>query len=338
MAELRDILDTDVVARLLDKDLMGRTMLHVAAAAGQREVVKMLARRSAGVTFDDETSSEEEDDEDPYRSWRERTASERAQSPLRGTTPLHRSGSGLGSTLPAEARVRETKDDKVQMLHVLDEEEPARCPPAGWEAGEEQGRAQVSPVRFVDFDPQRSALDLDPQRSASEQGKGNGDGELRWGYLTPGSAGGRKTPGTRGSRRASTGRLSTAGAPSERVKTGMETWDTMLNTRDRAGDTPLHLAAGEGHADVCRSLIRRGAEVEMRNLAGRTPLHVAAMNGAAPFRLSSKHPNWPLFLSRSYPSTGPAPVPRSPRSFRPRWPSLLSPVHGLGAPCEGVRC
>ena len=53
----------------------------------------------------------------------------------------------------------------------------------------------------------------------------------------------------------------------------------MLNLRDRMGNTPLHLAATDGHAEVVDELVYRGSEVETRNLAGRTALHVATMNG-----------------------------------------------------------
>ena len=64
-----------------------------------------------------------------------------------------------------------------------------------------------------------------------------------------------------------------------RVPTGA--WSNLLNLRDRAGDTPLHLAAFDGHAQVVDELLYRGAEVETRNLAGRTALHLACMNGHA---------------------------------------------------------
>ena len=58
-------------------------------------------------------------------------------------------------------------------------------------------------------------------------------------------------------------------------------WSNLLNLRDRAGDTPLHLAAFDGHAQVVDELLYRGAEVETRNLAGRTALHLACLNGHA---------------------------------------------------------
>lgn len=62
------------------------------------------------------------------------------------------------------------------------------------------------------------------------------------------------------------------------MKTGVGTFKNMLDARDRAGNTPLHLAAADGHIDVVEELLTRGAEVEIRNLAGRTALHVACMN------------------------------------------------------------
>ncbi|MGM0674781.1 MAG: ankyrin repeat domain-containing protein [Spirochaetota bacterium] len=39
--------------------------------------------------------------------------------------------------------------------------------------------------------------------------------------------------------------------------------------------TPLHWAAYNGHADIVRSLIDNGADVEATDILGRTPLHVA---------------------------------------------------------------
>lgn len=271
MEELREIIDTDVVARLLDKDGMGRTMLHVAAAAGQVEVVKMLARRSAGVAInDEETSSEEEqvDEEDEYFKWRATTVQQRLATPLLGGG-AEREGEAIEAW---ERRGVETKGDKVQTLVLNEEEEDAMSPVAASPVGhgarhehdEEEGGASPvtrspvrSPVRFAE-----------PGQARHETGKthlGTGDSGRARPPLDGESGGGSplKSRGKTGGRR---------------LDTGLETWDTMLNSRDRSGDTALHLAASEGYEDVCRSLIKRRAEVEMRNLAGRSPLHLAAMN------------------------------------------------------------
>lgn len=43
-----------------------------------------------------------------------------------------------------------------------------------------------------------------------------------------------------------------------------------------AGDTPLHVAAGRGSADICRLLLERGANVHARNGEAATVLHNAA--------------------------------------------------------------
>jgi ankyrin repeat protein len=52
-----------------------------------------------------------------------------------------------------------------------------------------------------------------------------------------------------------------------------------INARDKDGFTPLHMAAGAGHADVVQLLISKGAEVNAANKIGVTPLHVAAATG-----------------------------------------------------------
>ncbi len=48
---------------------------------------------------------------------------------------------------------------------------------------------------------------------------------------------------------------------------------TDVNVRNKAGETPLMMAALKGQPEVCQALIARGAEVR---LSGWTPLHYAA--------------------------------------------------------------
>ncbi len=48
-----------------------------------------------------------------------------------------------------------------------------------------------------------------------------------------------------------------------------------VNARDRAGCTPLHLAAMRGHAEASEWLIRHGADVDAVNVAGDSPADVA---------------------------------------------------------------
>lgn len=51
------------------------------------------------------------------------------------------------------------------------------------------------------------------------------------------------------------------------------------DARDRAGQTPLHIAAFFGHAEVCRLLLRHGAIPEAPDREGRPPLIYAASRG-----------------------------------------------------------
>jgi hypothetical protein len=53
-----------------------------------------------------------------------------------------------------------------------------------------------------------------------------------------------------------------------------------VNYRDAGGNTALHRAAGNGHADIISLLIERGAAF-VANSNGNTPLHWAALNGHA---------------------------------------------------------
>ena len=52
-----------------------------------------------------------------------------------------------------------------------------------------------------------------------------------------------------------------------------------LEVRNSFGLTPLHFAAWSGHAEVVRLLCDRGADVEAHNNNGSRLLHFAAMNG-----------------------------------------------------------
>jgi cytohesin len=49
------------------------------------------------------------------------------------------------------------------------------------------------------------------------------------------------------------------------------------NSTDSEAWTSLHIAAGQGHAEVTRLLLSRGADPTARNRSGDTPLHVAVM-------------------------------------------------------------
>ena len=54
--------------------------------------------------------------------------------------------------------------------------------------------------------------------------------------------------------------------------------DVNIHTRDEQW-TPLHLAARAGELDVCRLLLKHGANVTSKGIDGWTPLHLASRNG-----------------------------------------------------------
>jgi len=51
------------------------------------------------------------------------------------------------------------------------------------------------------------------------------------------------------------------------------------NPPDDYGNTPLHLAAKEGHLDVCRLIMDQVEDKHPRNDAGETPLKLALNEG-----------------------------------------------------------
>ena len=60
------------------------------------------------------------------------------------------------------------------------------------------------------------------------------------------------------------------------VASGVDRSGADINSADRSGWTPLHVAAYRGHRRVVHSLLRRGALVDQREKMGQTALHVAA--------------------------------------------------------------
>jgi ankyrin repeat protein len=49
-----------------------------------------------------------------------------------------------------------------------------------------------------------------------------------------------------------------------------------MHSRNRRGDSPLHLAAAKGLYNLCNEIIARGCEKNAGNYMGQTPLHKAA--------------------------------------------------------------
>ncbi|KAN0138107.1 Ankyrin repeat-containing domain protein [Lactarius tabidus] len=55
-----------------------------------------------------------------------------------------------------------------------------------------------------------------------------------------------------------------------------ESGDADMGPGEERGYTPLHLAAAEGHLDMCQVLLERNADVRVHDNSGDTPLHLAA--------------------------------------------------------------
>src|ERR1039458_1207500 len=53
----------------------------------------------------------------------------------------------------------------------------------------------------------------------------------------------------------------------------------LVFSKDKIGETPLHVAAFEGHNDVAELLLASKAEVNAKANDGQTPLHWAAIGG-----------------------------------------------------------
>ena len=50
-----------------------------------------------------------------------------------------------------------------------------------------------------------------------------------------------------------------------------------VDTTEKNGCTPLHLAAQQGHTAVAESLLKKGAKVDAVNKSGQTPLPTRAV-------------------------------------------------------------
>ena len=66
--------------------------------------------------------------------------------------------------------------------------------------------------------------------------------------------------------------------------------NSIIDTADSAGRSPLHLACAAGHSGVAAALMGRGANVDAIDKEGCTPLHLACMGDhALTVRMLLKH-------------------------------------------------
>ncbi len=74
----------------------------------------------------------------------------------------------------------------------------------------------------------------------------------------------------------------TTDGDSEYVEARLKESPGLAFCKDIQGDTPLHLAAKQGHAPVARLLISHGANVNAKNRVADRPLHLATEGGHDP--------------------------------------------------------
>ncbi len=67
-----------------------------------------------------------------------------------------------------------------------------------------------------------------------------------------------------------------------RVKNIVEKVPKSLNLKDERGWSPLHLAVKNGHLEIAKFLMDRGAEINARGVCGVTPLRLALDSGQKP--------------------------------------------------------
>ena len=80
-------------------------------------------------------------------------------------------------------------------------------------------------------------------------------------------------------RACQSGQLSAVNGLLERVVVYRIKPKANVNARDPNGLTPLHYAVRDGHREIARTLLARGAEVDARDATGAAPLHYAARHG-----------------------------------------------------------
>ena len=72
------------------------------------------------------------------------------------------------------------------------------------------------------------------------------------------------------------------GGDSARIKALLKDDPNFVSRKGTNDDTPLHWAAQEGRGDVVELLLNNKADVNAKNKAGQTPLHLAALNEDRP--------------------------------------------------------
>jgi len=252
--KLRDMLDKDTVARMPDKDKLGRTVLHAAAAAGHAEVVCMLAARCAGwpaTTEKDENGIAGKDTEEDHR---------RAETCSAVKTASDR----------ADLAESKAKEEATKRLLQTDQNMTAATI-AEYFSDHNMGFAHKSAPEsiFRACSPTLSkwAMTAEPVKSVGDRGFGS---RLSRDFHVPSNAWNnylnmRDRVGDAPMHLAAA--EGHADVVDELLYRGAE-----VETRNLAGRTALHLACMNAHPQVIYVLCAAGANARSRDREGRRPV------------------------------------------------------------------
>jgi ankyrin repeat protein len=230
---------------VFSKDGDGETPLHWAAANGHNDVVKFLLANKADVNAKDNS----------------------------GDTPLHEAvGKGYEDTaellLAGQADVNSKDKNDYTPLHYA-------------VLGHQLTLVQLLVAKKADVNA-KDNKSRTPAQWATVKGYNDIATWMQQHATQNAAASSRALPGT-------PGKIDIGGLPTvqdaasdgdlNKLKALLKDNPDLVFSRDKDGDTPLHLAAGNAHLPAVQFLLTDKADVNATNNLGQTPLHLAAANG-----------------------------------------------------------